>query len=55
MKSTNNNQDSTKQDLSNFILQMNAKNYAEANKYLQKVVESKLKQKIAKAGTQKLF
>jgi len=42
-------------DLDQFILNINKKNYAEANKYLGKVIETKLANKIANAANQSLF
>jgi hypothetical protein len=35
-----------KKDISNFLLSLNEKKYAQANKYLHKIVESKLNKKI---------
>ena len=35
-----------KKDISNFLLSLNEKKYAQANKYLQKIVETKLNKKI---------
>lgn len=45
-----------KQHIIKFISALNGKNYHEANKYLQAVVESRIKSKIATAiKTTKLF
>jgi hypothetical protein len=45
-----------KQHITKFIGALNGKNYHEANKYLQAVIESKIKAKIATAvKTTKLF
>ena len=42
-------------NLDKFILNINSKNYAEANKYLGKVIETKLAERILKASNQSLF
>ena len=39
----------------NFIKNISAKNYAEANKYLQEVIDSKIKDRIKVASERKLF
>ena len=43
------------QEIANFIKSISQKNYSEANKYLQNVVDSKLKAKIGDALKEKLF
>lgn len=42
-------------NLVNFLKQLNEKNYAEAHKYLKKVMESKLTNRIAKNKNVRLF
>jgi hypothetical protein len=42
-------------NLVNFLKQLNEKNYAEAHKYLKKVMESKLANRIAKNKNVRLF
>ena len=42
-------------EIVNFIRSISQKNYSQANKYLQSVVESKLKAKIGEAQKEKLF
>jgi len=42
-------------ELANFIKSISQKNYSEANKYLQNVVDSKIKSKIGVALKEKLF
>jgi len=54
-KESINNKNSVNSDLDQFILNINKKNYAEANKYLGKVIETKLANKIANASNQSLF
>jgi ABC-type uncharacterized transport system ATPase subunit len=44
-----------KENVLNFIKNISQKNYAEANKYLQEVIDSKLKARIQKASEKKLF
>jgi hypothetical protein len=39
----------------NFIKNISLKNYAEANKYLQEVIDSKLKARITKASETEIF
>ena len=50
-----NNTASEKENILNFIKNISQKNYAEANKYLQEVINSKLKDRIEKTSDQKLF
>ena len=50
-----NNTASEKENILNFIKNISQKNYAEANKYLQEVIDSKLKAKIQSASEKKLF
>lgn len=47
--------DNNRKDILNFIKNISQKNYAEANKYLQEVIDSKLKDKIQKASEKKIF
>lgn len=47
--------DETKKQISKFISAVSDKNYAEANKYLQGVVEDKLQQRIDSATEKPLF
>lgn len=42
-------------EIANFIKSISQKNYSEANKYLQNVVDSKIKSKIGSALKEKLF
>jgi SLT domain-containing protein len=44
-----------KKNLLNFIKTISQKNYAEANKYLQDVIDSKLKDRIEKAAKKEIF
>ena len=44
-----------KKNLLNFIKTISQKNYAEANKYLQDVINSKLKDRIKKATKKEIF
>lgn len=39
---------SEKSNISKFILKLNEKNYSQANKYLRKIIESKLNKRIDK-------
>ena len=50
-----NNTASEKENILNFIKNISQKNYAEANKYLQEVIDSKLKAKIQSASEKNLF
>jgi len=43
------------QEIVKFLRSISQKNYSEANKYLQNVIESKLKAKIGEALKQRLF
>jgi len=42
-------------EIVNFLTAISQKNYSEANKYLQNVIDLKLKQKIGAAQNEKLF
>jgi len=42
-------------EIVNFLTSISQKNYSEANKYLQNVIESKLKAKIGEALKERLF
>lgn len=44
-----------RENILNFIKNISQKNYAEANKYLQEVINSKLKDRIEQTSDQKLF
>jgi len=55
MAETTTNKDNNSAKLLNFVKHISQKNYAEANKYLQEVVNSKLKAKIEIASKNKLF
>jgi hypothetical protein len=52
---TTNVSENERKNILNFIKNISQKNYAEANKYLQEVIDSKLKGRIQKASEQKLF
>jgi SLT domain-containing protein len=52
---TTNVSENERKNILNFIKNISQKNYAEANKYLQEVIDSKLKSRIQKASEQKLF
>lgn len=49
------NTNNEKSDILKFIKQISQKNYSEANKYLQEVVNSKLKDRIKTASENKLY
>lgn len=52
------NQDSAsfeKKNILNFIKNISQKNYAEADKYLKEVIDSKLKDRIKKASEKEIF
>jgi len=51
----NNLETAERENILNFIKNISQKNYAEANKYLQEVINSKLKDRIEKTSDQKLF
>jgi hypothetical protein len=55
MAETKTTKDNNNANLLNFVKHISQKNYAEANKYLQEVVDSKLKAKIETASKKKLF
>jgi len=44
-----------KKGIINFIRNISVKNYAEANKYLQEVIDLKLKEQIKKASEKEIF
>jgi SLT domain-containing protein len=46
---------SERKNILNFIRNISQKNYAEANKYLQEVIDSKLKDRIQKASNKEIF
>lgn len=46
---------SERKNILNFIRNISQKNYAEANKYLQEVIDSKLKDRIQKASKKEIF
>lgn len=48
-------QASNNENILNFIKNISQKNYAEANKYLKEVINSKLKAKINSATKEKIF
>lgn len=48
-------QNSEKSNILNFIKNISLKNYAEANKYLQEVIDSKIKNRISIASKKELF
>ncbi len=49
---TNNSQ---RQSIANFIKDLNEKNYAQANKYLEQAIHAKLKDKISQTKSQPIF
>jgi len=51
----NNSNSAEKENILNFLKTISQKNYAEANKYLQEVINSKIKDRIEKTSDQKLF
>jgi len=54
-KNTPENTNSEKNSILNLIKNISQKNYSEANKYLQEVVNSKLKDRIKTAAENKLY
>jgi len=54
-KKANKKQVNENHELINFIKSISQKNYSEANKYLQNIVDYKLKAKIGDALKEKLF